>query len=483
LHVLAVALFDCSAFEACIAHGVLLGDDGRKMSKHFGNFPDPDEVFDTWGADAMRWSFLASPLMRGGDLVVDRSGFAKAARQGIHPLWNAWRFLSLYGNADGLVGRWRTDAPGVLDRYVLAKCAELVVRVTAAMEAYDLSSACDALTSFFEVLTNWYVRHSRDRFWRGRGAGPAAEADKVAAYDTLHTVVEVACRVAAPLLPLTTESIWRGLTGGRSVHLRDWPAPSELPSDPALVRAMDRAREVCSAAHSVRKAEGLHTRLPLPSLTVAASWAEELGPLRQLIADEVNVKEVRLVTELEQAAEVALAVRLPVAGPRLGADTPRVLAAVKRGEWTRLPDGTVEAAGARLLPEEAEIRLRPRDERTSRALPGDDAVVVVDLRVTPELEAEGLARDLVRAIQAARRQAGLEVTDRVDLVLALPGPDGPLRRAVHAHREFICGQTLATSLDLVEREPVAGAGATSAATTEATVGGQRVRIGLSRRAP
>jgi isoleucyl-tRNA synthetase len=221
---------------------------------------------------------------------------------------------------------------------------------------------------------------------------------------------------------------------------------------------------------------------------VAASWAEELRPLRQLIADEVNVKEVRLLTELEQAAEVALAVRLPVAGPSLGADTPRVLAAVKRGEWTRLADGTVEAAGIRLLAEEAEIRLRPRDERTSRALPGDDAVVVVDLRVTPELEAEGLARDLVRAIQAARREAGLEVTDRVDLVLTLPRPDRPLHRAVHAHREFICGQTLATTLDLVEREPAAAVvvpdtSTRSPATTEATVGGQRVQISLSRRAP
>jgi isoleucyl-tRNA synthetase len=251
---------------------------------------------------------------------------------------------------------------------------------------------------------------------------------------------------------------------------------------------MDRAREVCSGAHSVRKAEGLHTRLPLPSLTVAASWAEELGPLRQLIANEVNVKEVRLATELEQAAEVAIAVRLPVAGPRLGPDTPRVLASVKRGEWTRLADGTVEAAGIRLLPEEAEIRLRPRDERTSRALPGNDGVVVVDLRVTPELEAEGLARDLVRAVQAARREAGLEVTDRVDLVLALPAPDGPLRQAVQAHREFICGQTLATSLNLVEKDTIdpavrPDAAPRAASTTEATVGGQRVRISLSRRAP
>ncbi|MBO0893515.1 MAG: isoleucine--tRNA ligase [Acidimicrobiales bacterium] len=491
LHVLAVALFDCPAFETCVAHGVLLGDDGRKLSKHFGNFPDPDEAFDTSGADAMRWSFLASPLMRGGDLVVDRSSFAKAARQGIHPLWNAWRFLSLYGNADGLVGRSRTDAPGVLDRYVLAKAAELVERVTAAMDASDLSEACNALTSFFEVLTNWYVRHSRDRFWRGREAGAEAEADKVAAYDTLHTVLEVVCRVAAPLLPLTTEAIWGGLTGGRSVHLCDWPAQKELPSDPLLVTAMDRAREVCSAAHSVRKAGHRHTRLPLPSLTVAASWAKDLAPLRHLIAEEVNVKEVRLQTELEEAAEVVLTVRLPVAAPRLGPETPRVLQAVKRGDWARLADGTVEVAGTRLLPEEVEVRLRPKDERTSRALPGDDAVVVIDLEVTEELEAEGLARDLVRAIQAARREAGFEVTDRVSLVLSLPDLDGPLSRAVSVHRDFICGQTLAASLEVLDGSPAPDAGtpdatggltSSQATSSQATVGGQRVGISLSRRA-
>jgi isoleucyl-tRNA synthetase len=479
LHVLAVALFDCPAFNACLAHGVLLGDDGRKMSKHFGNFPDPDEVFSTWGADAMRWSFLSSPLMRGGDLLVERSSFAEAVRQGIHPLWNAWRFLSLYGNADGLRGRWRTDSRGVLDRYVLAKAAELVEQVTRALDAYDLSGAYAALTSFFEALTNWYVRHSRDRFWRRRGGG-AGEADKQAAYDTLHTVLEVACRVAAPLLPLVTEAVWRGLTGGRSVHLRDWPAPGELPADPALVQAMERAREVCSAAHSVRKAAGLRTRLPLSSLTLAAPWADQLAPLRHLVAEEVNVKEVHLSTEVGATADVALSVRLPVAGPRLGPATPHVLAAVKRGEWSRRSDGAVEAAGVVLQPEEVELRLRPKNERTSRALAAEDAVVTVDLELTDELEAEGLARDLVREIQAARREAGLDVSDLVDLVLELADPSGPLGRAIAAHSDLICGQTLAGSLTVSGDRSGAG-GDTAWHVTDAKVGGEKLRAKLTRR--
>jgi isoleucyl-tRNA synthetase len=216
---------------------------------------------------------------------------------------------------------------------------------------------------------------------------------------------------------------------------------------------------------------------------VAAPWAEDLRPLRHLIAEEVNVKEVRLSTELEEAAELVLSVRLPVAAPHLGPKTPGVLQAQKRGEWTRLADGGVELAGTRLPPEWVEIRLRPKDERTSR-LPGDDAVVIVDLEVTEELVLEGLARDLVRAVQAKRREAGLEVTDRINLVLTLTDLDGPLSRAVSAHRDFICSQTLAVSLDVVDQSPAAGATRPGAgqgpATSDAVVSGQRVRISLSR---
>src|SRR4051794_18446394 len=211
LHVLATALFDRPSFRSCVAHGIVLGDDGLKMSKSRKNYPDVDEVFSRDGSDAMRWFLMASPILRGGNLVVTEQGIREGVRQAILPLWNTWYFLSLYAGAAGRAGTFRTDSPHVLDRYVLARTATLVDEVTAAMEVNDIAGACERIRDHAEVLTNWYVRRSRERFWAG-------DPDAV---DTLHTVLEVTARVAAPLLPLTMERVWQGLTGGRSVHLTD----------------------------------------------------------------------------------------------------------------------------------------------------------------------------------------------------------------------------------------------------------------------
>ncbi|PZS37526.1 MAG: isoleucine--tRNA ligase, partial [Pseudonocardiales bacterium] len=244
LHVLATALFDRPAFRSCLAHGIVLGDDGLKMSKSKGNYPEVTEVFDRDGSDAMRWFLMASPILRGGNLVVTEQGIREAVRQALLPLWNSWYFLTLYANAAGVDGQWRTDSPHVMDRYVLAKLHDCVNDVAARMDRYDIAGACASVRGFCDVLTNWYVRRSRDRFWAG-------EQDAI---DTLHTVLEVTCRLAAPLLPLTTEAIWRGLTAARSVHLTDWPDPASLPQDRELVASMDRVRQVVSAVLSLRKA-------------------------------------------------------------------------------------------------------------------------------------------------------------------------------------------------------------------------------------
>ena len=214
LHVLATALFDRPPFKTCIAHGIVLGDDGRKLSKRLRNFPDPEEVFAAYGADAMRWYLLSSPVLRGHDVVIEEKALAEPVRLVCNPIWNTWYFLSLYANADGLAGTVRTDQTGVLDRYVLAKTRRLVEDVTSAMDSYDLAGATGHISSFLDALTNWYVRRSRDRFWRpvdaasdasGSPAGAAAAQDKQDAYDTLHTVLEVLSRVAAPFLPFLTE--------------------------------------------------------------------------------------------------------------------------------------------------------------------------------------------------------------------------------------------------------------------------------------
>jgi isoleucyl-tRNA synthetase len=437
LHVLATALFDRPSFRSCVAHGIVLGDDGQKMSKSRRNYPDVTEVFERDGSDGMRWFLMASPVLRGGNLVVTEQGIREGVRQAILPLWNTWYFLSLYARAAGRTGRFRTDSPHVLDRYVLARTASLVDEVTAALDVYDIAGACERVRDHAEALTNWYVRRSRDRFWEG-------DPDAI---DTLHTVLEVTSRVAAPLLPLTVEKVWQGLTGGRSVHLADWPGADVLPHDHALVAAMERVRQVASAALSLRKARGLRVRLPLARLTVAAADAESLAPFADLLRDEVNVKDVVLTTEVAEHGRFEVAVNARACGPRLGGDTQKVIRAVKAGEWARGDGDTVVAGGIELLPGEYTEKLVAVDPASTAALPGSTGLVVLDTTVTPELAAEGTARDVVRVVQQARRDAELDVSDRI--ALALDGPPAVLD-AVRGHEAFLAGEVLAASVGYAE---------------------------------
>ena len=461
LHVLATALFDRPAFRTCVSHGIVLGSDGQKMSKSLRNYPDVNEVFARDGSDAMRWYLMASPILRGGNLIVTDKGIRDAVRQAVLPLWNSYYFLALYANAEGVDGRWRTDSRHVLDRYILAKTNELTTEVGSALDICDIAGACQTVRAFLEVLTNWYVRRSRDRFWAG-------ERDAI---DTLHTVLEVTCRTVAPLLPLTTEAVWRGLTGGRSVHLTDWPLqggptaergaggrPDEVLADVSLVRAMDRVRQVCSSALFLRKANRLRVRLPLARLVVAAEDAETLKPFVDLIADEVNVKAVELTTDVASYGGFEVVVNARAAGPRLGRDVQKVIKAVKAGEWSTSPEGAVMAAGIVLLDNEYERRLVARGSRdgpdspdspdsrdtvVAAELPDSSGLVLLDTAVTGELAAEGVTRDLVRAVQQARREAGLEVADRIELVV--DAPDGVIA-AARAHEAFVAGETLAVSV-------------------------------------
>ncbi|NIJ11289.1 isoleucyl-tRNA synthetase [Saccharomonospora amisosensis] len=433
LHVLATALFDRPAFRTCVSHGIVLGSDGQKMSKSLRNYPDVTEVFDRDGSDAMRWYLMASPILRGGNLIVTEKGIRDAVRQAVLPLWNSYYFLALYARAEGVEGRIRTDSAHVLDRYILAKTHELVTDVGAALDSYDIAESCALVRNFLEVLTNWYVRRSRDRFWQG-------ERDAI---DTLHTVLEVVCRTAAPLLPLTTEAVWRGLTGGRSVHLTDWPLVDELPADAALVTAMDRVRQVCSSALSLRKANKLRVRLPLAKLLVAAEDAETLRPFTDIIRDEVNVKSVELTTDVAAHGGFEVAVNARAAGPRLGKDVQRVIKAVKAGEWTTSAEGAVVAAGVELLEGEYERRLVAKDHGAAAELSGGSGLVLLETEVTAELAREGLARDMVRVVQQARRDASLDIADRI--VLTVDAPDD-VAEAVRAHEAFVAGETLASDV-------------------------------------
>ena len=453
LHVLATALFDRPAFLNCISHGIVLGDDGRKMSKSLRNYPDVNEVFDKYGADAMRWFLMSSPVVSGGNLIVTDKGIRDTVRQTILPVWNAYYFFTLYAGTCQQGAGYEAkpvdvdDAASVnalpmMDRYLLSAARQLFHDLRTELDNFHIPEACEHVRQFTEVLNNWYIRISRQRFWD----------ENPAAFEVLYTVLEALMRAMAPLLPLIAEEIWRGLTGGRSVHLMDYPNWDDAVYDGALVDAMNEVRDVVSCAHALRKGANLRVRLPLSRLQVVAANPEALRDYTALIASEVNVKSVEVLGVAESGLQSSQELTLnPKAfAPEVRKLTSALFQAQKSGQW-RLDgeavvfDG-VELGGqpVRLTGEQFGLVTKVGAEPGTVADVLDSGTfVVLDTEVTEELEAEGYARDVIRAVQDARKNAGLDVADRIDLTLGVPADK---LEWVKTHEQLIAGETLAVSV-------------------------------------
>jgi isoleucyl-tRNA synthetase len=452
LMVLGTALFDKPPFLNCICHGVILDDKGRKLSKSLGNYTDPLVLIEEHGADALRWYMLSSPVMRGMELYIDKEGsfIRDAVRLYIKPLWNAYHFFCLYANVDGVQARFihathdLTHFP-LLDRYLLGKIRVMAQDVREAMDAYALPNACQSISDFLELLNNWYIRRSRERFWSSEQS-----PEKQAAYDTLFTALHTVARVASPLLPLTCEAIFSGLEGhGNSVHLSDWPEVAHLPQDATLIRDMDRVRDACNVALSLRTANNIRTRQPLASITLVGLSDHTLpAELVNLLLDELNIKECHSATpdKMLDYASYKLQLHFPVAGKRLGAKMKEVGNAAKQGAWERNAKGEIALAGVTLLPEEYTLTLEAKPEYAHqvKALTSNDAVILMDTNLTEELRQEGIARDLVRLVQQARKDAGLHVADRILLGVKT---SADARQAVESFATYITEQTLALTLE------------------------------------
>ena len=471
LHIMATALFDKPAFKNVICHGIVLGSDGQKMSKHLRNYPDVNGVFDKFGSDAMRWFLMSSPILRGGNLIVTSEGIRDTVRQVMLPVWSSYYFFTLYANAaNGGKGfdarRLRADeVEGLprMDQYLLARTRLLVERVEKSLDDFAISDACEAVTDFIDVLTNWYIRNTRDRFWN----------EDENAFNTLYTVLETFMRVLAPLAPMEAETVWRGLTGGESVHLADWPfladektgEPTELglvlKANDALVSAMDQVREVVSATLSLRKAEQIRVRQPLSKLTVVVADPKAVEDYVEVLKSELNVKSVDFST-LEDAPEHGLKiihqlkVNARAAGPRLGKQVQFAIKASKTGTWhvdaaTGAP--VVETPNGDIALENGEFEVINRVEEqdakqaansVSSALPSG-GFVILDTALDDNLLAEGYARDAVRAVQDARKEADFNISDRIVLTLTAPAVDAP---KLEQFRDLIAHETLATTLDI-----------------------------------
>ena len=469
LHILATALFDRPAFKNVVSHGIVLGSDGQKMSKSLRNYPDVSEVLDRDGSDAMRWFLMSSPILRGGNLIVTEQGIREGVRQVMLPLWNVYHFFALYANAAnkgaGYTAQVNYDSQHVMDRFILGKTRELVQQVTADMDSYDIWSACEHLRLYADALTNWYVRRSRERFFD----------EDPDAFDTLYTALVTVSKVAASLLPLTTEEIYRGLTGERSVHLADWPIAEDFADESELLSLMETVRAVCSTGSSLRKEKKIRVRQPLQSLTAAIA-NEQFAQLEtafgtkgadyfaKIVKDELNLREVILVNAQDaNPADYGISQQLKVnaraAGPRLGKQVQVAIKASKSGDWTIAEDGTVTVAfdtidgGLALVDGEYELVtvVASSDDGTEReaaaVLPS--GFLVLNIELNDELVAEGIARDTIRAIQQARKDAGLNVSDRINLTVSAPQDT---LEALRTHEELVTGETLAVSLDLTEGE-------------------------------
>ncbi|QNV40858.1 isoleucine--tRNA ligase [Rothia amarae] len=459
MHILATALFDRPAFTNVISHGIVLGSDGQKMSKSLRNYPDVSEVLNRDGSDAMRWFLMSSPILRGGNLIVTEQGIREGVRQVMLPLWNVYHFFALYTNAAnngaGYEAQLRYESEHVMDRFILGKTRELVENATVHMDKYDVWGTTEDLRKFTDALTNWYVRRSRERFFD----------EDTEAFDVLFTALSTAVKVVAPLLPLMSEEIYRGLTGERSVHLSDWPKPEEFADESDLLQLMEATRSICSAGSALRKANNLRVRQPLQSMTVAVAGGKQLaGIFEQIISDELNLKSVELLDASEvEPADFGISQQLKVnaraAGPRLGKQVQVAIKASKSGDWTIQDDGTVvvglKAVEGGLALESSEYELdtvvaesEDSAERAVSVLPGG-GFLVLNTKLTDDLLAEGIARDTIRSVQQARKEADLNVSDRIKLTLSAPAN---VIESVQAHEELVAGETLAVSVNYREAQ-------------------------------
>jgi isoleucyl-tRNA synthetase len=445
--VLATALFDKPPYLNVVCHGVVLDTEGKKLSKRLRNYPDPVKVFHEIGSDAMRWYLLGNPVLRGGNLSVDKEGkgILEVARQGLLPIWNCFHFFCLYANADGIEvseSDWEEDPQDPLDRYILTKLHRFVKDLENRADHYDIPACYARISVLTEDLSNWYIRRSRDRFW-----SPEGNPGKLSAYRTLHRVLVTMSRCLAPFLPFLAEHIYQSLTGAYTVNLERWPDRAEITLDEDVERRMDLAREVSSLGRALREEAGLRVRLPLQAVHVHADDMGLLEGIEELIQDELNVKGLVRVEDADAIGQTKLEVALKKVGPKFGKKTGLLVKAANTGDWKLLENGNALVGGEELEPEFFQLKVTGKDGHPVGVGMGGTVLVSLDTELTPELECEGLARDLIRVIQETRKKRDLNVSDHIELRIQA---GEKLVQAIQTHEARIKQDTLTKELSVLD---------------------------------
>jgi len=456
----ATAIFDSAPFQNCVVNGMILAEDGRKMSKSLKNYPDPFALLDATGADALRAFLINSPVVRAEPLRFTENGVREVVRTVLLPYWNAYSFFTTYAAAENLTAADMAAAPPVeqrpeIDRWILSVLQSLVKRVNHEMEGYYLYNVIPPLISFVDDLTNWYIRRSRRRFWAGRSEGDEVTIDSSAAFPTLYDVLVTFAKLMAPVLPFVTETMYQSLvvsqrsaaeTGPASVHHEDYPDAIESIIDATLEEQMGAVRIAVSLGRGLRVTEGLKTRQPLARVTVVShnnAIRRAIATHADLVAEELNVKSVETSADEASLAHLALKPNFRSLGPRFGPDMKDAaveIAALTTDLVQRVVDGgTTEVLGQPITL--ADVVVVRQARHGIAVATGNELSVALDTEVDDELRVEGIAREVVKAVQGMRRARDLDISDRITLRWDSQHPD--VVAAMESHGSWIASESLA----------------------------------------
>ncbi|MDR1869819.1 MAG: isoleucine--tRNA ligase, partial [Treponema sp.] len=456
LTVLAAALFKKPAFNNCIVSGLVLASDGKKMSKSLRNYTDPNEVINSFGADALRLFLVRSALLKADDLRYNDEGVREVLKSIIIPLWNSYSFFVTYANIDKITAASTPDSPtNPLDQWILSETQTLVEKVGGALDVYDLSRAVDPILRFIDLLNNWYIRRSRRRFWRSEN-----DSDKLEAYGSLCYALKTLITVASPFMPFTTDAIWQNLrleTDRESVHLVDFPVPDEKRRDKSLEFRMSAVLSAVTIGRSLRSQYNIKMRQPLRKAELVTRNEDEkkaLMEMADIIREELNVKEIVFSQKEEDLVEYEVKANFRVLGKELGKDMKTAAAKIEtlsHAEIQSVIEGAslsidiqCEGGTRALLLTADKLDVRRIEKANLRVLNEGTLTVGLDTEITRELSMEGDIRDLIRGIQNARKEMGLSVTDRI--TLSIYGSDS-LKEAWDSFSETVAAETLATKTE------------------------------------
>ena len=443
LHVLAIALFDKPAFRNCVVHGTILAKDGKKLSKSSKNYTDPMELMKKYGTDAFRLYLYQTKAMLIGDLLFDEAGIQDAYQQLLLPYWNACNFFISYANIDGFKPTELVEpkSDNQLDNWILAKLYDTTRDITENMDAYQVDKYVESLASLIDGLTNWYIRRSRRRFWE-----PGLSADKSSALNTLYYVLVNLTKLLAPVAPIISEKIYKTLTGEFSVHLADWPTVSEVYKNDELLSKIETAQRVIGLARSIRNKSRIKNRQPLSLLRVASSDKNTVAiveEFRDTIMEELNIKNVEILNDVNDIATVKYDPNFNVIREKYPKDIPSIIKAVKSGKYEIKGDVVTLDVNGEQKDLDAEIILVTYLAKDGLHVASDHEIIVsLDLTITDELKQEGLAREIIRSVQDARKQMGCEIMDNITISLKGEYP--------RAWVDTICSETLSSIADIAE---------------------------------